>query len=154
MAMAAGCGSGSSAKHDANPPTDESPDAAAIVLPDAFFTAKPDTQRVPLDTSCALDGDQTRSVDGSCDPYPLQEAVGRYACATGPLIHWDQAGPYAVVVDCEGRAVELLNIENQTPLLTGLARQAWLDAVANDRWPCLAGQTIQFMCYVSLILTP
>jgi hypothetical protein len=97
---------------------------------------------------------QTSSADGSCESYTLQEAVRPYTCGTALITVWDQPGPYAVMIDCEGRAVELLNMEDQTPLLSGDARQAWLDSVANDRWPCLAGQTIQFMCYLSLILTP
>jgi hypothetical protein len=161
MAMTAGCGSASSGKHDANPPIVQLPDAGgSLVMPDAPSEAKPDTQPIPLDTSCGLDGAQTSLADGSCESYTLQEAVRPYTCGTALITRWDQPGLYhqpglyAVMIDCEGRAVELLNMEDQTPLLSGDARQAWLDSVANDRWPCLAGQTIQFMCYVSMILTP
>ena len=60
-------------------------------------------------------------------------------------------GSYAVVIDCEGRAVELLRLPDQTPALSGDARQAWLDSLANDRWPCFAGQSIQFRCQVLLL---
>jgi hypothetical protein len=155
MAMAAGCGAGAPGKHDANPLNFQFPDAGpSLVRLDAPLAAKPDTQPIPRDTSCGLDGAQTGSLDASCGSYTLQEAVRPYACGTAQIIDWDQSGPYAVMIDCDGRAVELLSMSDQTPLLTGDARQAWLDSVANDRWPCLAGQTIQFMCYVSLVMAP
>jgi hypothetical protein len=55
-----------------------------------------------------------------------------------------------VVLDCDGRAIELLSLPSQTRLFTGDARQAWLDSLANDRWPCFAGQSVQFTCMVCL----
>ena len=154
MAMTAGCGAGSPGKHDANPPIFQFPDAGVtLVKSDAPLSAKPDTQPIPLDASCGLGDAQTAAVDGSCNWFStLADSVSPYTCGSMAIVQWDRPGSYAVMIDCDGRAVELLSMLDQTPLLTGDARQAWLDSVANDRWPCLAGQTIQFMCYVSLIM--
>jgi hypothetical protein len=58
---------------------------------------------------------------------------------------------YAVVIDSEGRAVELIHLSDKSPVLTGVARQAWLDAMSSTRWPCLAGQSVTFSCVILLI---
>ncbi len=154
MAMAAGCGGAASARHDASSPIVEPPavDARPLV-PDEPVAAGPDLQPVPLDASCALDAGQANALDASCELGTLVAAVSR-AVPSCMIPVTSSEGSYAVVIDCDGRAVELLAMPDQTPLLTGDARQAWLDSLAEDRWPCLAGQTVQFMCYVSLILTP
>jgi radical SAM superfamily enzyme YgiQ (UPF0313 family) len=57
---------------------------------------------------------------------------------------------YAVVIDADGRAVELIHLPDNTPVLTGATRQAWLDAMASTRWPCLAGQSVTFSCMLLL----
>jgi hypothetical protein len=54
-----------------------------------------------------------------------------------------EALTYAVVIDCEGRAIDLLG-----PLFPEAERQASLDSLANDRWPCSAGQSVQFACMI------
>jgi hypothetical protein len=58
---------------------------------------------------------------------------------------------YAVVIDSEGRAVELIHPSDKSPVLTGATRQAWLEAMSSTRWPCLAGQSVTFACVVLLI---
>jgi hypothetical protein len=45
------------------------------------------------------------------------------------------------VVDGEGKV-----IDNSIPFDTPDKKQAWLDSLADYRWPCLAGQTIFFFC--------
>jgi hypothetical protein len=36
-------------------------------------------------------------------------------------------------------------LDDNTGLL-GAGKQAWLDSLANERWPCLAGQTLRYTC--------
>ena len=102
--------------------------------------------------SCTPDGAQNVSQDASCDVATLEAAVNRVmngACSA----RVSSSNPnYAVVIDCEGRVVELLTLPNQTPLLSGAERQAWLDSLANDRWPCFAGQSVQILCRVLLVV--
>lgn len=45
----------------------------------------------------------------------------------------------AVVIDEEGRVVDVTGRE-------GEAKQRWLDEMADQRWPCLAGQTVGYQC--------
>jgi len=100
--------------------------------------------------SCTPDGGQSESLDASCDFHMLEDAVGRAAgCCCGVFLSPANSA-YAVVIDCDGRAIELLNLPDQTPLLSGDARQAWLDSLANDRWACFAGQSVQFTCMVCM----
>ena len=48
----------------------------------------------------------------------------------------------AIVLDDQGRVIDNTEISYQ-----GFAsKQAWLDSLAHDRWPCLAGQTIPYWC--------
>jgi hypothetical protein len=46
-----------------------------------------------------------------------------------------------VVVDGEGKV-----IDNSIPFGTADGKQAWLDSLADYRWPCLAGQKLFFSC--------
>jgi hypothetical protein len=48
----------------------------------------------------------------------------------------------AVVIDDEGRAIDNTG-------LTGDTKQEWLDRLAGQRWPCLAGQSIGYQCTVA-----
>jgi hypothetical protein len=104
-------------------------DAPPIILPDAWVPPSYDVS------------------DAYCDTRSLGQQV---ALATRTEICNLAASPaYAntlVVLDGEGRAVDLLTLPDRTPVLSGSARQAWLDAVANMRWPCLAGQEAAFSC--------
>lgn len=155
MAMAAGCaGSG------ARPPVvDAATEGPRIYISlDAPIGTPRDTQPVEarsveaqsLTHECPSDGGQIAALDAACDLAALDTAVERVA-------HWpcrqsEYAGDYryAVVIDCEGRVVELLTLPDQTPFLEGAERQAWLDSLANDRWLCYAGQSVQFTCMICL----
>jgi len=151
MAMATGCANSPSGAHDANPPSDQPPaDTARIVFLDGRIATRADTQPLPS-VSCAPDGGQNASLDASCDVATLEEAVNRVMNGACSAHVSSSDSNYAVVIDCEGRVVELLTLPNQTPLLSGDARQAWLDSLANDRWPCFAGQSVQIMCWVLLL---
>lgn len=150
MAMAAGC-SGSPAGYLDAAIHDASEESPQVVLPDgpAEDGHSPGVPDLPA-MSCPADGGLSPSPDGACDVIALQTAVSR---ATGwPCTQGSPASDlaYAVVVDCDGRAVELLKMSDNTPLLSGDARQAWLDSLANDRWPCFAGQSVQFSCMICL----
>jgi hypothetical protein len=157
MAMAAGCAGLGSGGQDARPSiADAAAEPATIVFPDAFVGRSLDTQPIEVQSltqACDGDGGQNPSldsVDALCDVDPLRNAVSRavgWTCGVGPSTG-DLA--YAVVIDCEGRATDLLSLPDQKPLLSGDARQAWLDSLANDRWPCFAGQSIQFSCMICL----
>jgi hypothetical protein len=155
MAMAAGCaGSG------ARPPVaDAAPDAPHIYISfDVPIGTSRDTQPVEarsveaqsLTHECPSDGGQTAALDASCNLGTLETAVQR--AAHWPCTPSDFGGDYryAVVIDCEGRAVELLSLPDQTPFLEGAERQAWLDALANERWTCYAGQSVHFTCMICL----
>jgi len=147
MAMATGCaGSGA---HDAKPPiADAAAEGPRITLPDGFIGTPVDAEPLPH-MSCAPDGGQNSSLDASCDVYRLERAVSQATSSCDAYASPAYAA-YAVVIDCDGRAIELLKLPEQTPLLSGDARQAWLDSLANDRWPCFAGQSVQFTCMVCL----
>jgi hypothetical protein len=157
MAMATGCaGSGA---HDVKPPiADAAAEPGPIILLDVPIATPVDTRTVdtqpveaqPLTHECAADGGQNPALDASCDVNTLTSAVSG---AVGWPCHASSSPgqlTYAVVIDCDGRAIDLLNLPDQTPLLSGDARQAWLDALANDRWPCYAGQSVQFTCMICL----
>jgi hypothetical protein len=50
--------------------------------------------------------------------------------------------PLGVVkVDSEGHIVD-------NTLWSGASKQAWLDSLANQSWPCLAGQDVPYDCSV------
>jgi len=152
MAMATGCaGSGS---HDAQPPiADAAAEPWPIILLDAPVATPVETQPAearPSQESCAADGGQSGSLDGGCETDTLASAVSR---ATGwPCGYQDlyRDLTYAVEIDCDGRVVDLLYPSDRTPVLSGDARQAWLDSLANDRWVCFAGQSVQFTCMICL----
>jgi hypothetical protein len=44
-----------------------------------------------------------------------------------------------IVIDDNGRVID-------NTFLTGTAKQEWLDGLANERWVCLAGQSIGYHC--------
>ena len=153
MAMATGCAA--SGTHDARPPIADAADTRLFIYLDAPIATPVDTRMVdtrPVDAqplpheSCTSDGAASASLDASCDVSTLRYAAERAAAGACYVQESSIGATEAVVIDCEGRAVEILRLPEQTPLLEGDARQAWLDSVANDRWPCLAGQSVQFMC--------
>jgi radical SAM superfamily enzyme YgiQ (UPF0313 family) len=159
MAMTATCSrsglhSGTSPGADAALPTISD---AAIGPPDTMRDAvlSPDLQRgdasPAVDALANMDGVGSGTFDGLCD---LEKAGASVAAAVQSercdVVPTKDYASDAVVVDGEGRFVELLNVVSGTPALTGAARQAWLNSVANDRWPCLAGQTVYFSCMMLL----
>jgi hypothetical protein len=87
--------------------------------------------------------------DGWCDETLLWDAIARAApIGVGYCMRfipeydhpsgWIRSVGY-VVLDGDGRVVD--NTE-----LSGAGKQAWLDGLATVRWPCLAGQTMQYLC--------
>jgi hypothetical protein len=47
----------------------------------------------------------------------------------------------AVVIDDDGRVVDITGVIGDT-------KQEWLDNLADQRWPCLAGRTIGYICTI------
>jgi hypothetical protein len=89
------------------------------------------------------------SPDGWCDEMPLWNAITEGAGILGyclpfvpdyhdPGCGWVRNGGY-VVFDGDGRVVDNTG-------LFGAQKQAWLDGLSTTRWPCLASQTMQYMC--------
>ncbi len=85
--------------------------------------------------------------DGDCDPATLWRALGTaggfLVCreASPHLDPTEKPGPGrgAVVLDADGRVIDNTGLE-------GAAKQAWLDDLAAQRWPCLAGETLGYSC--------
>jgi hypothetical protein len=82
---------------------------------------------------------------GTAYGWPLWDAVTRGAVGAGNCYPFSPAGytPLMgeIVFDSEGRVVDNTGIPSDT-------KQTWLDKLADQRWPCLAGQTIQYSCTV------
>jgi hypothetical protein len=85
--------------------------------------------------------------DGSCDQAALWRAIGTaggfLVCrpASPELAPTEHLGPGrgAVVLDTDGRLIDNTGLE-------GTTKQAWLDELANQRWPCLAGEILGYSC--------
>ena len=157
MAMATGCAGSSTSANDANRPiADAAAEPSRTINLDLPFalpadTRAADTQPLPQ-MDCTGDGGQPAALDASCDVNKLGRAlrVPETSWCDGYPTSSSMAAAYAVVIDCDGRVIELLKLPEQTPLFSGAERQAWLDSLANDRWPCFAGQSVQFSCMVCL----
>jgi len=119
-------------------PAGTSPDL--VISPDLLQTDTAPTS----DALCDLAG-----FESALSPSIL-EATGR-SCGYVDVSNPCQYPNYAVVVDGGGHVVELLTMPDGRPALTGPALQAWLAAVSNDRWPCLAGQVVPFCCAAVLL---
>jgi hypothetical protein len=84
---------------------------------------------------------------GGCDPATLWRAIGApggfLVCRAAPpnLDPTQKPGPGrgAVVLDADGRVIDNTGLD-------GATKQAWLDELAAQRWPCLAGQTLGYAC--------
>jgi hypothetical protein len=48
-----------------------------------------------------------------------------------------------IVLDSDG-----LVIDNTGYYLDAADKQVWLNSVADDRWPCLADQSLRYSCYI------
>jgi hypothetical protein len=97
-----------------------------------------------------------RAAEGVADapPYGCDDQLLWYALASGAgvgagyccpvLPEYDLQGGFVrttgyIVFDGDGRVVDNTG-------LSGAGKQAWLDGLATMRWPCFAGQTMQYMC--------
>ena len=79
-----------------------------------------------------------------CDDTPLWEAVRRFTNRSWDLCRptSDAIGALAtLVLDSEGKVVENTLYPDDS-----VTKQTWLDSIAKGRWPCLAGQTIPYIC--------
>jgi hypothetical protein len=65
-----------------------------------------------------------------CEPYVPDAGMGWCVLANAGYI----------VVDGDGRVVDNTSLSDE-------AKQLWLDGLSTMRWPCLSGQTLQFMCF-------
>lgn len=105
------------------------------------------------DAGVASTDDASRATrDGACQTGVLWDAISRGAGVIGycnPVaildngsLIWGDAGSFRgyVVIDDTGRVVDNSG-------LVGEDKQAWLDGVSNQRWPCLAGYTIVYDCF-------
>ena len=89
---------------------------------------------------------QAGAATEECNEYGLWYAV---TMSVGYALGWCSGGtclrPYtthvvgAVTLDAFGTVVG-----NTGPLLE--SEEAWIDEMADQRWPCLAGQTIEYCC--------
>ena len=71
--------------------------------------------------------------------YTVGDVVGMAEC--GPSAELcSRSTPWGVVVfDSEGRGVEITGLEPARV-------EEWLQEVADERWPCVAGQTVEYCC--------
>jgi len=100
------------------------------------------------DTAAPQSGD---APDTLCDTDALAKQVAHgLGAAFCDLVSSPDDGTTLVVLDGEGRAINLVRLPDRQPVLTGSSLQAWLDSVANMRWPCLAGQEVAFSCGFTL----
>ena len=95
----------------------------------------------------AADGEVLASSDASCDVAGLWRAISEAArvigyCFLTPagndgsviITAWGE-----VIIDSEGRVID-------NTRLSSASKQAWLSSLADYRWPCLAGQSLQYSC--------
>jgi len=164
MAVTAGCG--------ATPLGRRSPpdaDAASSAISDAAIPGDLADTLGGSDRPAGTSPDLVVSPDLSqADTSPLSDALCNLTVAEAAIApsigeatvsncaYTDVSNPcvapnYAAVVDGGGHVVELLTMPDGRPALTGSALQAWLAAVSNDRWPCLAGQVVPFCCAMVLL---
>ena len=100
----------------------------------------------------STDGASRAPTDAACQTGVLWDAISRGAGVIGycnPVaildngsLIWGDAGSFRgyVVLDDTGRVVDNSG-------LVGEDKQAWLDGLSNQRWPCLAGYTIVYSCF-------
>jgi hypothetical protein len=88
------------------------------------------------------------STDATCNTDNLWSAVADAALGVARLGFCARAvtaSTYGqIVLDSTGRVVD----NTGTTYQSTSSKQAWLDSLANDRWTCLAGQTIPYQCAV------
>ena len=89
------------------------------------------------------DGEILSSPDALCDDTLIWEALTIYVgggspCSPRPVP--DGLPSCKVVFDSEGRVIDIMGF--------GVSRTEAVEALACDRWPCLAGQTIPYFCEI------
>ena len=93
----------------------------------------------------AINDGEVLSGDTGCDTSSLWSAVAfvtnaeldPYECFASPI-----GNSGTLTFNDEGQVIDI-----STPYIFGfISKGAWLDLLANDRWPCLASQTIQYQC--------
>ena len=168
IALAGGCGSSHapSTRLDAAELDGQRDLPPRSTLPDATDAAEPDGKRdlAPISTLPDATGadDVQQTVDGAeCSDIDrniqLQDVI-----ATGHLNYSDlcnELSPMAgaayggifLILDSEGRVVGLRPADPNSAPFSQDVLDASLAAMVNDRWPCLAGQTVRFVCMSSLI---
>jgi hypothetical protein len=93
----------------------------------------------------ATESDARPATDALCETGRLWSAVADAALGVGRLgeCYALPTGTYgAIVLESEGRVIDNTGTVYQS---TG-SKQAWLDSLSNESWPCLAGQTIPYQC--------
>lgn len=91
------------------------------------------------------DGEILDSPDGLCDDSDILiwEAITIYLAGNGvcmPTPDGQTSWGY-VFLDSAGRVIEITR--------SGVSQTEPVDALAGDSWPCLAGQTIPYVCHIS-----
>jgi radical SAM superfamily enzyme YgiQ (UPF0313 family) len=123
---------------------DVAPAVSPEVAPDGPAVMNRDLPSVS-DAAAPASGDTS---DALCDVNALgaqaAKAMGAASCVLDAPP--EDLGDMLVVLDGEGRAINLLKLSDRQPVLTASSLKAWLDSVANMRWPCLAGQEVAFAC--------
>jgi len=75
--------------------------------------------------------------------FTLGLAVGQAVCGPTAEVCGRDAQPWGVVVlDSEGRVTDLTISLEPSP------KEAWLQEIAGERWPCLADQTVEYCCVI------
>ncbi len=93
----------------------------------------------------ATDGETVATSDALCQLADFWDAIRQGRCSGDPFCFCysspadGRTSLGVVYLDGEGRAVDNTG-------LYGTWKQAWLDALANQRWPCLANQHISYSC--------
>jgi hypothetical protein len=149
---------GCSGRGGLHAPTDGSDIGAAVgsgdVLEDASVgDSSGDAMEAPRDTKTMVETTDAASEalqDAACDLRLLWDAITRGV--RGGLTVCEPYVPDAgmglcrlvnvghIVLDGDGRVADNTS-------LSGEAKQLWLDGVSTMRWPCISGQTLQFMCF-------
>ena len=151
VALAANCSRGGlSASSPPDGQADIAADAQAPSHTDEVepATASPDVTTSSPEVETSDSANASPGADAGCDTDKLWQAVARTREFGGDRcepIQSDQQGYWGTVfLDSTGRVVDI------SDQLGNSVEQDWLDSVANDRWPCLAGQSIRFLCWVVL----
>ncbi len=101
----------------------------------------PDSGDAPIDMPMST------GRDAACNPAKVVADLldGRYTASVGSPVPCqclpasDSGVTGSLIFDGEGRLIDDTRD-------VAADKQAWLDSLANQHWPCVAGQTIQYQC--------